>query len=445
MTSRNEVDYLWLITSPAMKILREGQRHRDIFVPLMDLYDSDRTRYDELHAICARLEFVEQLKYASTLRVAPYQERAAQYQLDRLLTYLTLTCVDVAAGRGHKEFIAWLIAEMQERSPRENISNLVNALVSTDSPELVHNILGSELQKLYLKDYLDEEGIGRKFKRFLSADLPEEWLKDWLSDVYVILKGDEFPPDTIGSWFERDVLERCELIAEHLYETRIKYTHTVEYHPDIEDEESGVMVLNVGGKQYGFSSFHKDGDIRSQTTRNVGVKRGLIESNIIRLIVVIHLRKELEIKTERSLIDTFLKRASYRRFGYSFLRELHINFETIQQWCADHSLVKDYAPIVLLAESAATEFIKLDKQLYRGGDFSFSNPDSYLEHIEKINQQIATIKESIGEKGLSAEEINKRQWKALEALVGPNDWHKLIMEIHQIYFGLFRRLNEHSY
>jgi hypothetical protein len=444
MSKRDEQKYLWLLHSSGMKILREGQEFRDIFVRLMDIHDTNNSLSKKLHQICARLEFVEQLKYTSALWVGHNQERAAQYQLDRLITYLTLTCVDIAAGREFKDFPKWLKDELQKENLRTSLSEMIATLQSTHTSLELQESIGLWVRKLYHEDYLDldNQGIGRKFRKFLSDDLPE-WLRNWFAEVYVIVYGDKIPfLFSQSDWFKLDVLERCKLIAKHLFEMRNKYTHTVEYLPAREGEGGGTWGVKINENHYEFSTVHKDGDIDAPIVRWVGLKKGFIESDVIRLIVIVQLRAWLGIEDEPPIIQTFMNRASYRRLGFGFLKEIDFNLEIIQEWCTEHLKIYHDAPVISLIKTNAEEFIRLHQQIYSNRDISLSNVDSYLKCVESINQQISAFRKSFGEKIPMNWEIAQSKWKLLDdGIVGSDELRWLVSDIYHIRRDLFQRLD----
>jgi hypothetical protein len=443
MAKRDEQKYLWLLDSPGMKILREGQEFRDIFVRLMDIHDTNNTLSKKLHKICARLEFVEELKYTSALWVGDHQERAAQYQIDRLITYLTLTCVDIAAGRGFKDFPKWLKDEFQKENLRASLSEMITAFQSTNTSLELQKCVATWVWKLYHEDYLDldNQGIGRKFKKFLSDNLPE-WLRNWLAEVYVIVPGNEMPFLVSQlDWFNLPEPDRCKLIATHLYEMRNKYTHTVEYLPAREGASGGTWGVNINKNDYKFSSFHKDGNIDAPIVRWVGLKNGFIESDVIRLIIIVQLRTWLGIDDELPIIHTFINRASYRRLGFGFLKEIDFNLEIIQEWCMEHLKIYHDAPVISLVKTDAEEFIKLHQHMYSNRNISLGNVDSYLKCVERINQQIFTFVKSFGEKVPVNLEISENKWKLLDSIVSSDELRWLVSDIYHIRRDLFQRLD----
>ena len=82
------------------KILREHTAQHEFSLRLKEIYQQDETRAKKLLALCARLEFIDHLSYSARIDVPPTARNTAraEYQLSRLIIYLTTTCVDIAAN-----------------------------------------------------------------------------------------------------------------------------------------------------------------------------------------------------------------------------------------------------------------------------------------------------------------------------------------------------------
>lgn len=445
MTHRNEQEYQWLIGSSGMKVLQEELGFEEIFVPLMDIHANNPDLSKKLHQICDRLVFVERLKHGSTFKLGFNESRISQYQLDRLVLYMSLTCIDAAAGREYKSFESWLRKELKLESPRASVSEMLDNLLVCEDHSKLKKALSTWVCKLHAKEYLetDKEGIGRKFRSFLSTDLPE-WVQAWLANVYVIVEGDRLPRRTSEwKWFDRNINSRCQAIAKHLFELRNKYTHTVNYLPSMEYNDLYARGMTI--EHYNFSRFQRDDEIHSPTVKHVGVRSGSSESDIVRFLLVVQLRRWVGINSDPKIAQTYFDRAEYRRCGFEFLNELDMNFQIIQKWGLEVLDLYHDAPVSELYTESAIKFLHLHDRLSFSQNSSSVWLTSYIQEIGSVNN---IINASIN--GRENEIANNREFllqkrELLDKLIKADEIRRAISKITHIQRDIFERLNQSYY
>jgi len=110
------------INLPALRVLCvEDDLYCGLPMKLRDLEKlTTRNRFERLCGICDRLQFIGQLRHTLSLVVSTQEHQKAQYQFDRLVTYLTATCIESATqeGKGFEEYDKWPRGVGRSRSPR---------------------------------------------------------------------------------------------------------------------------------------------------------------------------------------------------------------------------------------------------------------------------------------------------------------------------------------
>lgn len=389
MMDKDPKQYLWLSQSPGMKILQEELEFGDLYERLKELHERDENRSEKLHQICERLLFIERIKLASTFNINSNDIGFVAYQLNRLTAYLALTCVDVAAG--------------------------------------------------------GKNNRGQNFRMFLADQLPT-WLQDWLAENYLIVKGDKFPYlASEPEWFKLDTLERCRRIAEHLWETRNTYTHTVEYHPTLEHPRRGFWSVTINDQKYRFHSFYEGGDHDAICLRSVGLKEAHSESDIVRMALVVQLRAWLGLSSDSGTGKRFFDRASFRRLGFELLNELDGNLHALQTWFAEYLNLSAPTPARSLQQTTALEFAKLQKETHLGNARMVARLDSYIDHLGIVNAQISEFLQSTGQGHLTGWELSQNKWRLLDILIKLNETRWVMEGIHEIREELSQKLNSSFY
>ncbi len=374
--------------SAPYKVLYQGDDPQEMVKRLAALKNSKKKRFDMLSGISMRLVFIEQLQNASrNINLHDNLLKGYEYQIDRLGAYLSTTCIEIAASKGHLGFHEWLKSKLESDVRLPNISKAIQDLTEASSNIEVEQRLLRWITTLHDTDYKDELGLSRAFKKFFE-DLPD-WLVNWLSNVYFIEDGDVlvswFDPSK-SIWLQKNNQERCQKIAGYLYtQVRNKHTHTVEYHPTMED--GGIVGMKFGDTSYAFNGFHKYGDWDKKRELSIGIKEGFTETDIIRFLIVYKLRQWLEFADDETLLTSYWQYTANRKLLYRFLHEMNVNQKKLHSWATHHLYQRDTTYVKELVITIAQKVqASLDEEIPQASSFELSN---YLHSINIINKEIA--------------------------------------------------------
>ncbi len=455
-------DDSWILDSPAQRILREDSDPPAFSALLAKYHHNSPEQSRRLHSICTRLEFVEQLNHSLSVRTA--QHRRLEYQTSRLVTHLTLTCLDIVAARtaSFQEFPHWLSSQLK-RSPNEwphSIRDAIRQVVdaSQDAVSLRHRLLrprphadltstagttlSAGLVAAYNKDYLPNFGMRRGFGWLITTAIPD-WLKTWLADTFFIVKGDIIPIvlDDAPSldWLNMSLEQRLARIADYLYQARNVYTHSVRHHPAMDIE--GIFRLPIRGTNYRFAFIDRTDDIPSPVEWSIGLKEGLPESEVIRLIIVVELRRRIGIEDSSPLIETFSFRAQYRRLAYRFLSELAFNKAVLLAWGRARVLDSwlDYSEALQssLSLEHMDNYIRCQSRSTRYRGIRLENGPDYAQAINSLNREIDTLRRTAA--ALSPWQASHLCASSLQGILDL-DATRLIMRTIQAYENLLEQV-----
>jgi hypothetical protein len=266
------------------------------------------------------------------------------------------------------------------------------ALAST-----VGTTLSAGLDAAYNEDYLPKFGIRRNLKRLITSVIPD-WLKQWLANTYFIVKGDIIPlvlhdPSSLD-WLDMCLEQRLDRIADYLYRARNVYTHTVRHYPALDIE--AFFPLPIQGTIYGFAFINRNDDISSPIEWSIGINERLPESEVLRLILVVELRRRIGIDDSSPLIGAFSFRAQYRRLAYRFLSELAYNKAVILSWARARLLRSwpEYSEALQpsLSLGHMDHYIDWQQRSTRYKGIRFENAASYAEAIRSVNGEIDALR-----------------------------------------------------
>jgi len=312
------------------------------FSRLSELRKNNIELLKKLYAIGSRLKFVDHLRFhinqnwREEMRHGHgVSERSFQYDLDRTKTYLTLTCIDVAAGRSYKRFYEWLLNELRSRNDEDTsfINNGLTEILELSSLEGLSSHLIKWINNELLKRYISDYGVRCKFLSFIKES--PIWLKDWLLSSYYIYNG-ELNNDNKSEFYWMQPEKKLDLIANYFFYLRNKFTHTIDYIEPHEDEQTRFFQPSYDiGRERSilFRTIHEDGDRTKPIRWSIGVLSNLNESDIVRTVLILQTRHNLlSIGDDASVLATCLHRNEYRNLGYSFLKEVGENLKSIQTW-----------------------------------------------------------------------------------------------------------------
>jgi hypothetical protein len=111
------------LQSVEYRVLKSSKEDDVLFDSLRELKTNNLEKLKKIFEICARLRFVDQIRYNTVLSLHNdifdnygFIEKWFQYQLDRLNTYLTLTCIDVASGNDYSRFYEWFSSKLNKKN-----------------------------------------------------------------------------------------------------------------------------------------------------------------------------------------------------------------------------------------------------------------------------------------------------------------------------------------
>lgn len=389
----------WILESPAQRIMREGDQPPVFSAQLARLHHLDPEKSKLLHSVCARLVFVEQLKY--TLQVETAKPGPLRFQHENLINYLTLTCLDIVAGENTAfvPFPDWLVGRLSsepKRWPKSLRTGIKQIEAAESEGEKIARLVGDIVQELHARDYLDKFGIRRNMHRLITESLPI-WLREWLADTFFIVRGGitklVFSEDRENSWLNFTMDRKLKRVADYLYESRNRFTHSTSMLPSL--ERPGRFSVPVAGTKYRFEDVYKNDDIDAGVDYSIGIRNGTSQSEVVRLIIVAELRSWTSIDDSEQLIEDFLRRSDYRQAAYSFLNEMNFNKMVVLEWAHARILdvQADFTRVIRLNPSShyAAEFFELDasKPAYTGIRFDGSN--RYLDTVSSINDRITNL------------------------------------------------------
>ncbi len=440
-----------LLLSFAPRVLCEGNDLVDFARRLKKLRDENQILFERLYGICLRLRFIEQIRESRILVLQSQDmDRAqtqAEYQIGRLSTYLTATCIDVAAGKDktYKEFHEYLLGEIKGLSRSPDHNGLVATLTQSTSEATTLTKLKGWIDTL-LENYFREYGVRRAFSRVIF-DLPA-WMRGWLADIYFIRDGDltMFESYRIQQWRATTVDERCARIAKYLFDIRNRYTHTVDYAPPMERiDDFRLAFPTVSGVQYRFNKFHEDGDFEKPVKLTVGLAGELnfVESDVIRLVVLVHLRKWLGLVDDQSFIERCISRWTYRRTCFNLLRELEDNLQIINAWGSIRLHTFPYGhldlPLRRLTADAAGELASHWRDRFPADDPRFR---SYLSTLEIVNAKIDDFNAIYADK--HAIEEARESYAFFDSLLNDNEIWRITQLGYEVQMDLSTKLDSNS-
>lgn len=384
------------MSSPIHRILRERQEYTAFNQSLDNLLKENAPRLRLMERVCARLEFCEIMKYGSHFpRHSQVPERLRlDYQIDRLITHLALTALDIIAreefsGPDFLEFPKWFSSALGKTPPPSAIVPFIERLSDSAGPSTI-DVLRTSMPALQ-DAYYAEEGVSRLFKRILRERV-EPWLKEWLCSVFFIAKDVPFR-DTIAPaslpWPGLGPTERFALLSDYLYSVRNQYTHT-SAHADT--QEHGPF-RGPHRDSPSFSMRYSDiPDLITDKVRwFVALRSDLAESEVVRMLAVHLMRKWLGYVDDAFFIQSYLSRVTFRYHAYALDHELVHNSGTVGSWALIESRVILLGRFdlgeLLLATTAAEALAAADRPRgYR--PFAQDQLQKYLHLVTSLNNTI---------------------------------------------------------
>lgn len=285
-----------VIETPTYKVLGFNITPEDFSSKLVTLHNQDENRYQTLVGICARLMFAEQIKNTPIQGGNLQEKQLFRNQLNRLSTYLTITCIDALLGEKFEHYDDWLrsnytkIPEIWE----EAFAEFKQFGVIQQFTELFVNWT----QKIFSEKYLNSS-MHKAFRSFIYDS--NEWIKRWLLEKYVIEILDANFNPVEPKWMSLNPEEKSKRIAEHFYELRNRFTHGVSFHEPLD------LIQNSAGRD-GVVGFVATIIVGKKNRRMVALPMELPERDIIQFLIIIWLRnKWLKITDNEALLKDYWK------------------------------------------------------------------------------------------------------------------------------------------
>jgi len=380
------------------RILSKGLNDSEYYSCLNILRETNPESLKKVYEICARLKLIDRLRHNLTLFLSDEYfdiilgggvniDKEFRYQVDRLKTYLSLTCIDVAAGTGYQHFHEWFssVLKPKEGAWPEYVSNGLDDLSHKDSLDSLAKYLRKWINESLLRNYLKVHGVKNNFIDFIKTDIPS-WLEEWLCSSYYIYEGEILNGNQEDFYF-MDNKRKIDLISNYFFYLRNKFTHTVEYIDPHEDSHYELILpeeYNRYDRSYSTRTIHENGERDKPVVWTVSTRFNIAESDIVRLILTVQLRYKLIgiNNDDATFITSFIDRTRYRYLGYLFLKELQSNLDVINLWCVNFLDVSTYKQrsykLDLIDRKYAEKFIELHKKLYPKKGVSLVDLDTYL-------------------------------------------------------------------
>jgi hypothetical protein len=393
--------------SAALIILREGEDQATFIPRLFLLQNKEPEKYEILNEVCERMQFIEILKYSDFYwsLISPNNPQVllqVQYQLDRLLSYLTLTCLDAIShdGRKYSEFNNWISNEITNGVNVELSQAITNLrTLPTDRASVLE--FPKVIDKYYSR-YKKSFGIGRSFKKAVRC-FGTTWLHPWLSDIYIINKNINIrkPINMEITWEKITTRNKIKIIADYWIFLRNSYTHSVYYRKP--QEIRGLKYLSTANNPDRFNIRlinESNIFISRKIDYAVGLKSNLSESDVLRLFVISYLRNWLNIVDDQTFIKRYLERVDYRSISHQLLHEIRFNHLLLSHWAitpifAEWSWSHDISSKVLFNTNASDIFLSYPNKSH--DTILWHEVYRYCVLVKTINDQLTTFTASIEE------------------------------------------------
>ncbi|HEY3116246.1 MAG TPA: hypothetical protein VGK54_05850 [Chloroflexota bacterium] len=321
---------LWLALPLILRVLGD-ENTEQLLDRAQSLLSQDPDLLQRLVAVSARLELIDRLRVERIVQGQEvYADREWQ-EVDQLCAYLAATCIPIAHPAP---------------PTRDGFSGLIAALPT--------------------------------------------WAQDWLADCYVLLQGgiDQTP---IERWQRLQVGTRARRIGQYFAWMADRYPRQVDFEPwDWHDRAHLPPALLDAA--YEFVSLHEDGDLGRPVEITVGVRKGLAEVEIVRFLLVLSLRAQLDLESPLAFLDSYWGWRTFRTSGLQTLRELEANLAHLNRWSSQplhpRSARADFSLLAGLAHQAATQLTAQVQAATQHHGLDESCLNDYVAAVGRINDQI---------------------------------------------------------
>jgi hypothetical protein len=272
------------------------------------LQQSNSECYYKLIGVCYRLSFIDQVRALSFVGSIPFENKNFFYQIDRLSTYLTTTCIDVLTNEHFQTYDRWLEESYKGGLLGDTWNQAIAELSKGLTPDKTASAFVKWTKKLHKDGYEEKTSIRRAFKNFVSDR--DDWLKNWLLQNYIVEELNSKSKFRKG-WQVMSDVEKCRNIAHYLYALRNLYTHRVTDYQAMEYVQRNNSNLPDKYQVKGFFAIIFPSTSKDEPYRRISLPEDKRESDVIRLLVITWIRKHwLQIVTDN---DCFIQKYWERR------------------------------------------------------------------------------------------------------------------------------------
>lgn len=264
--------------------------------------DPNKKRFETFSDVCMRLDFVDRLRKIPIISASVFEKRAILNQIEKLSMYISTICIDALTNEGYEPYHEWLQKAHRSGNLGVRWSQAITDMRSAQTDQEAGELFVHWTSQFHQKEYRDGMSIRKAFRNFVCCT--HDWLKRWLSDLYVIEKTNSSLQPQSPKWAEISCDDKCKRLVNYLYNLRNLYTHSASLYNPLNSVQQSLPEHGVVG--YVATSFQfspSDNKLIS-----VALPSGVLESDVIRLLIVIWIRKNwLKIEDEECIIERYWK------------------------------------------------------------------------------------------------------------------------------------------
>ena len=262
--------------------------------------DPDNKRFETFTDVCMRLDFVDRLRKIPINSSSGFERRAILNQIEKLSMYITTICIDALTNEGYEPYHEWLQKAYRSGNLGVRWSQAITNMRSAKTDQEAGELFVKWTSQFHQKEYRDGMSLRKAFRNFVCCT--HDWLKRWLSDLYVIEKTNFSLQPQSTKWTEISCDDKCKRIADYLYDLRNLYTHGASPYNPLNSVQRSLPNQGVTG--YVGTLFHFSPSDKKLIS--VALPSDVLESDVIRLLIVVWIRKNwLKIEDEECIIEKY--------------------------------------------------------------------------------------------------------------------------------------------
>lgn len=262
--------------------------------------DPNNKRCETFSDVCMRLDFVDRLRKIPINSTSAFEKRVILNQIEKLSMYITTICIDALTNEGYEPYYKWLQKAFRSGNLGVRWSQAITEMRSAQTNQEAGELFVQWTSQFHQKEYIEGMSIRKAFKNFVCC--MHDWLKRWLSDLYVIEKTNFSLQPQSPKWTEISCDDKCKRIADYLYDLRNLYTHSASPYNPLNSVQRSLPDHGVTG--YVATLFHFSPSDKKLIS--VALPSDVLESDVIRLLIVVWIRKNwLKIEDEECIIEKY--------------------------------------------------------------------------------------------------------------------------------------------